>query len=70
MQIGKKMVDHALKYGWDNSVGGFYDEGYFFKNSDTISILFDSKNCWAQAEGLNTLLIMADRYPADSMHYY
>ncbi len=69
-RIGKKMVDHALKNGWDNSIGGFYDEGYYFKGSDTISIILDSKNWWAQAEGLNTLLIMADRYPTDTMHYY
>ena len=70
LAIGKKMVDHALKNGWDNRVGGFYDEAYYFKGRDTISILFDSKNWWAQAEGMNTLLIMADLYPNDKMHYY
>jgi len=29
-RIAKKMVDDALKNGWDNKVGGFYDEGYYF----------------------------------------
>lgn len=67
---GKRMVDHALKNGWDNSVGGFYDEGYYFKGRDTITILLDSKNWWAQAEGLNTLLLMGDQFPDDKMHYY
>ena len=67
---GKKMVDHALRNGWDKSMGGFYDEGYYFKNRDSISIIFDSKNWWAQAEGLNTLLMMADYFPNDTMQYY
>ena len=68
--ISKRMVDHALKNGWDNLLGGFYDEGYYFKGSDTITIIRDSKNWWTQAEGINTLLLMADQFPDDSMHYY
>jgi len=67
--VGKKMLDHALQAGWDKQLGGFYDEGYYFKGEDTITILLASKNWWAQAEGLNTLLLMADRFPADTMHY-
>jgi mannobiose 2-epimerase len=70
MTVGKKMVDHALKNGWDSVVGGFYDEGYYFKNEPNISIILDSKNWWAQAEGLNTLLLMSDHFPNDPMHYY
>ena len=70
LMIGKKMVDHALQNGWDKNVGGFYDEGFYFKNSDTISILLDTKNWWAQAEGLNSLLLMSDYFPDDTMHYY
>lgn len=69
-KIAKRMVDHALKNGWDGTAGGFYDEGYYFKNEKGIRILKDSKNWWAQAEGLNTLLLMADRYPADSAQYF
>ncbi len=67
---GKKMLDHALKNGWDNSLGGFYDEGYYFKGSNSIRIIFDSKNWWAQSEGMNTLLLMAGHFPDDDMHYY
>lgn len=67
--IGKKMVDHALRNGWDDHVGGFYDEGYYFKNKTSIEIILDSKNWWAQAEGLNTLLIMSRLYPHDKMNY-
>ena len=35
-----------------------------------MTIIFDSKNWWAQAEGMNTLLLMADKYPNDPMRYF
>lgn len=70
LTVPKRMVDHALLNGWDSTLGGFYDEGYYFKNKTGITILKDSKNWWAQAEGLNTLLIMADLFPKDGMRYY
>jgi mannobiose 2-epimerase len=69
LQLGKKMLDHALDNGWDNKVGGFYDEGYYFKDKPGVTILADTKNWWAQAEGLNTLLLMSDYY-ADDKHQY
>lgn len=69
-KIAKRMVDHALKNGWDQTLGGFYDEGYYFKKEDGIRIIKDSKNWWAQAEGLNTLLLMAGKYPADPVRYF
>lgn len=68
--ISKKMVDHSLDKGWDDEVGGFYDEGYYFKDKNDITIIRDTKNWWAQAEGLNTLLIMADLYPDDKQQYF
>ena len=68
--IGKRLLDHALKNGWDNHVGGFYDEGFYFKGDTSITILKESKNWWAQAEGLNTLLLMAQYFPNDPHHYY
>jgi len=70
MQVAKRMVDHALENGWDDTVGGFYDEGYYFKDKPGITITHDTKNWWAQAEGLNSLLLMADLYPDDPHHYY
>lgn len=69
LETGKKMVDNAMKYGWDNSSAGVYDAGYFYKNEKEITILRDTKNWWAQAETLNTLLIMAELYPDDPMNY-
>ncbi len=70
LRVAKKMVDHALMNGWDHKVGGFYDEGFYFKDSGSITILRDSKNWWAQAEGLNSLLLMADYFPDDSLQYF
>jgi cellobiose epimerase len=67
--VSKRMVDHALKNGWDNELGGFYDEGYYFKDKDDITITLDTKNWWAQAEGLNALLLMSELYPDDPMDY-
>jgi cellobiose epimerase len=70
LSIGKKMVDHALKTGWDKSLGGFYDEGFYFKGEDTMSILKKSKNWWAQAEALNSLLLMSEYFPNDANDYF
>jgi len=70
IEIGKKMLDHALDKGWDSEAGGFYDEGYYFKDKADITITRDTKNWWAQAEGLNTLLIMADQFPNDEHQYF
>jgi mannobiose 2-epimerase len=63
MRVAKLMVDHALQNGWDKINGGFYDEGYYFKNKKDITIIKTVRNWWAQAEGLNTLLLMADHFP-------
>ena len=70
MTVAKRMVDQALRNGWDSNNGGFYDEGYYFKEKPGITIIKDTKNWWAQAEGLNTLLIMADLYPEDELKYF
>ncbi|RYY57934.1 MAG: N-acylglucosamine 2-epimerase [Chitinophagaceae bacterium] len=70
LAVAKRMVDHALKNAWDDSLGGFYDQAYYFSHKPGITITRHSKNWWAQAEGLNTLLLMADLFPDDPMGYY
>jgi mannobiose 2-epimerase len=70
LRVAKKMVDHALKNGWDEKAGGFYDEGYYFKDRPGVTITHDTKNWWAQAEGLNTLLMMSKLFPEDENRYY
>lgn len=70
VNVAKKIVDHSLRAGWDANVGGFYDAGYYFKNDNNLTLIKDTKNWWAQAEGLNTLLLMAYYFPDDPMNYF
>lgn len=69
LRKAKKMIDHSLLYGWDNMTGGFYEAGYYFKGQDTVTIIKDTKNWWAQAEGMNSLLMMAELFPNDAHDY-
>jgi mannobiose 2-epimerase len=69
LRKAKIMVDHAIDTGWDKSVGGFYEAGYYFKGQDTVTIIKDTKNWWAQAEGLNSLLMMSELFPNDKHNY-
>lgn len=71
-RVAKKMVDHALRAGWDETAteGSLYDEAYYFKDSPGITVTRDTKNWWAQAEAMNCLLMMSRLYPDDQMSYY
>jgi len=68
LTVAKKMVDHALANGWDNGAGGFFYEGYYFSNAESISIINDAKEWWVQAEGLNALLLMAKLFPQEKKY--
>lgn len=63
----KKMVDHTIANSWDKENGGLYDGGYYFK-SDSCTILNKAKIWWTQAEGLNSLLLMARLYPNETRY--
>ncbi|MCB0599832.1 MAG: AGE family epimerase/isomerase [Saprospiraceae bacterium] len=67
--VTKKMADHALDHGFDMKNGGLYDAGYYEMVPGPLTIVKDTKNWWAQAETLNTLLIFAQEYPGDP-HLY
>lgn len=69
-RIAKRLTDHTLETGWDKSVGGLFDIGYYFRNERELTIIEETKNWWAQAEALNTLLIMSDLYPNDPNNYF
>jgi mannobiose 2-epimerase len=58
----KQIVDHAL-LGLDPVNGGLFDQGYYFRQDGPLTIIKDSKEWWAQAEALNTLLIFHHFYP-------
>jgi cellobiose epimerase len=69
LMIAKKMLDHALQFGFDESVGGFYDAGYYFAGVDHCSVIKDTKNWWAQAEGLNALLLFSSIFPEEKKYF-
>ncbi|MDC6387918.1 AGE family epimerase/isomerase [Maribacter sp. PR1] len=68
MKKTKKMVDHALDWGWDDAKGGFYEGGYYWDNKDR-TIEDDRKVWWTQAECLNTLLLLSKLYPEEPKYY-
>lgn len=65
----KKMMDHAIEYGWDKTNGGFFDEGYYFEENGKCEIIKDTKVWWAQAEGLNALLLFSKIFPDEKKYY-
>jgi mannobiose 2-epimerase len=64
-RIGKSLTDHSLRYGWDEQHGGFYYDGATFGKPAVLS-----KFWWVQAEGLNTLLLMHDKFGSNEINYY
>ena len=70
LRVAKKMVDHALRNGWDERRGGIYDGGYYLPGQERPTIVRNTKEWWSQVEALNSLLIMSELFPADPMQYY
>ena len=69
LQTAKRMMDHAIENGFDESVGGFYDAGYYFKDEIKCTIIKEEKNWWSQAEGLNSLLLFSRIFPEEKKYY-
>lgn len=64
-RIAKMLVDHALAYGWDDKLGGFYREGTTFGKPESLL-----KEWWVQFEGLNALLLMHEKYGQQTDVYF
>lgn len=69
LRKARKMVDHAIANGWDSRLGGFFDGGYYHKGSEICTLQNAAKVWWSQAEGLNSLLLMARLFPEDERYY-
>jgi mannobiose 2-epimerase len=69
LSVAKKMLDHAIENGWDKNNGGFFDEGYYFKENGKCEIIKDTKVWWSQAEGLNALLLFSKIFPEEKRYY-
>ncbi|HEY9165744.1 MAG TPA: AGE family epimerase/isomerase [Candidatus Kryptonia bacterium] len=69
LTVAKKMLDHALANGWDKENGGFVDEAYYFAGEKKCTVIKNTKNWWAQAEGLNVLLMMSKIFPNEATYH-
>lgn len=65
-KMARSLVDQALQDGWDEKNGGFYDIG----NALMGPTGSHEKVWWAQAEGLNALLLMHERYGNETSLYW
>ncbi len=63
--MAKLLVDHALANGWDVSYGGFYQDGTTFGKPESRL-----KEWWVQMEGLNSLLLMHEKYGQQTDAYF
>lgn len=61
----QRLVDHALEFGFDREQGGFFHEGTPLGRD-----LVKKKAWWVQAEGLNTLLLMHERFGHETPRYW
>jgi len=65
LAVARSLVDHGLDWGWDHQRGGFYDKGAAFRPA------WDrEKIWWTQAEGLNALLVMHERFGRQTPRYF
>ena len=65
-RLARRIVDHALDFGFDADNGGFYDAGSVFSATPYTT----DKIWWVQAEGLNALLLMHMRYGKETPRYW
>ena len=63
--MARMLVDHALAYGWDKEMGGFYDEGTTFGQAEN-----KRKEWWVEFEGLNAPLLMHEKYGKETPRYF
>jgi mannobiose 2-epimerase len=63
--VSRRLVDHALDWGYDAKLGGFYDQGAAFDKAHVLD-----KVWWTQAEGLNALLLMHARFGKETDRYW
>jgi mannobiose 2-epimerase len=68
LEVAKKMVDHTIDKGWDTEYDGIYYGGYYLKDQPEIEIFNKNKTWWAQAEALNSLLLMSGIFPHETRY--
>ena len=66
--LARKIVDHTLDVGWDVDNGGLYHEGHAHRGPTDAGQM--EKGWWEQAESLNALLLMHERFGSESPRYW
>jgi mannobiose 2-epimerase len=66
----RRLVDHALQYGWDKDRGGLYDSGAMTADGAVTGPLRTEKIWWVQAEMLNALLLQHDHFGKETPRYW
>jgi cellobiose epimerase len=61
----KLLVDHAMANGWGETYGGFFPDGTTFGKPESRL-----KEWWVQMEGLNSLLLMHEKYGQQTDVYF
>ncbi|HEY0785257.1 MAG TPA: AGE family epimerase/isomerase, partial [Acidobacteriaceae bacterium] len=64
-KMARMMVDHSMAYGWDAAHGGIYHSGPYAGRPDDLL-----KEWWVEMETLNTLLLMHEKYGAETDTYW
>jgi mannobiose 2-epimerase len=65
LHAARNLIDHPLEVGFDQARGGFYDSGTVDGKD-----LRTEKIWWVEAEGLNALLLMHERYGKETPKYW
>jgi len=66
----RRLVDHALQYGWDNVRGGLYDSAAINLEGVVTGEVDTRKIWWVQAEHLNALLLLHERFGKETRRYW
>ncbi len=64
-RLARRIVDHALDFGFDGQNAGFYDAGRVFGGPFTTEKIW-----WVEAEGLNALMLMHVKYRRETTRYW
>ena len=64
-RVGRMLADHSYAYGWDEEHGGLYESGPFVGKPADLG-----KEWWGQMESLNTLLLLHEKYGAQTDVYW
>jgi mannobiose 2-epimerase len=63
-EVARRLVDHSIKWGWDDEGGGFFYEGPPAAPPDNRA-----KSWWVLPEAINGLLTVGRLFPDDRLQY-